>query len=61
MSDADTNLLSSLAGASQDELAFALAGVDPSEIGSAVTSGDMLAMAPVAAAVAAGLWMLTRG
>lgn len=61
LSDANTNLLASLAGASQDDLAFALAGVDPNEISGAVTSGDMLAMAPVAAAVAAGLWMLTRG
>lgn len=61
MSDADTNLLAGLAGADQGDLAFALAGVDPNEISGAVTTTDMLAMAPVAAAVAAGLWMLTRG
>lgn len=58
--DPDTNLLASLSGAGTEELSFALAGVDPGEIGAVATSSELLALAPLALVVAAGVFMLTR-
>jgi hypothetical protein len=60
LSASDVQLLSSLEGADSNDLAFALAGVDPNGLG-AFTTSDALATAPFAIAVAAGFWMLTRG
>ncbi len=60
LSAADIELLASLHGTDPNDLSFALAGVDSGELG-AFTTGDALAAAPIAVAVAAGLWMLTRG
>jgi hypothetical protein len=57
----DMNLLAALNDADQDDLAFALSGVDPSEIGAVMTTNEMVAFAPATIAVAAGLWMLLRG
>lgn len=61
LSDADTNLLASLYGADPNDLAYALNGVDPDQIGAVVTKQEipLLAFSTVAAAV--GLWMLFRG
>jgi hypothetical protein len=59
VSEADTNLLAALHGANPDELSFALAGVDPDQL-SGVSSNEFLAMAPIAAAVVAGFWLLKR-
>jgi hypothetical protein len=61
LADTDVNLLASLYGANPDELAYALSGVDPGEIGAALTKTDMFALAPAAVAVVAGFWMLLRG
>jgi len=61
LSDADVNLLASLDGADSDELAFALAGVDPGEIGAVMTKADLVTLAPMTLAVAVGFWMLFRG
>jgi hypothetical protein len=55
----DMNLLADLHGADSADLAFALSGVDPNGLGD-FTSGDALAMAPIAALVVTGLWMLKR-
>jgi hypothetical protein len=60
LSNADTNLLAGLAGADQNELAFALAGVTPVDI-QGVTTSDVAMFAPSLIAVAAGLWMLAKG
>lgn len=57
---ADVNLLASLNGADPGDLAFALAGVTPGDLG-AVPTRDLMAAAPFAIAVAAGVWMLVRG
>jgi len=57
----DTDLLAALDGADQESLAFALSGVDPNEIGAAMTRSDLVALAPASIAVAAGLWMFFRG
>lgn len=56
----DVDLLASLHGADSTDLAFALAGVEPGELG-AFDTKELLAVTPVAIAVATGLWMLTRG
>lgn len=60
LSAADIQLLASLHGADTNDLSFALAGVDSGELG-AFTTSEALAAVPIAVAVAAGLWMLTRG
>jgi len=57
----DVNLLAPLYGVNPDELAYALSGVDPSEIGAVMTKTDAVALAPAAIAVVAGFWMLLRG
>ena len=57
----DTNLLAALHGADPDSLAFALAGVDPAEIGGSFTATDLYALGPLLIAVGAGFWMLSRG
>jgi hypothetical protein len=61
MSAADMNLLASMDDAAPDDLAFALAGVDPGEIGAVLTRTDAVVILPGALAVAAGFWMLFRG
>jgi hypothetical protein len=58
--DPDMNLLASLAGADANDLAYALAGVTPVDIG-AVNTNDVMLFGPALAAMGAGLWMLFRG
>jgi len=61
LNDSDVNLLAALDGANPDDLAFALAGVDPAEIGSFAGADLMYLAAPAAVAVVAGVWILLRG
>jgi hypothetical protein len=61
LSDADTNLLAALYGADPYDLAYALNGVDPGQIGAVFTSQEIPTLAFSTVAVAAGLWMLFRG
>jgi hypothetical protein len=60
LSDAETNLLASLYGADPYDLAYALNGVDPNQIGAVVTKQEIPLLAFSTVAVAAGLWMLFR-
>ena len=61
VAEAETNMLSALYGANPDELSYALAGVDPGEIGAAVTTRDAVVIVPIALAVIVGLRALSRG
>lgn len=56
----DVNLLASLGDADMNDLAYALSGVTPIDIG-AVAPADAALFAPSLIAVAAGLWMLYKG
>jgi hypothetical protein len=56
----DVNLLASLDGADMNDLAYALSGVTPIDIG-VVAPADAALFAPSLIAVAAGLWMLYKG
>jgi len=61
LDDSEMNLLAAMDDVDPDSLAFALAGVDPTELGSTFTTSELLATLPMAAAVGAGLWLLLRG
>lgn len=59
----DIGMLSVLNEADSQDLAFALAGVEPGDLDAASASVSMshLALLPAGIAVLAGFWMLTRG
>lgn len=60
MSDPDTNLLASLAGADMNDLSFALSEVTPSDLNGFLNKENAMLYGPALIAVGLGLYLLRR-